>query len=158
MKKLFLFLCLFIGTLCAAQQPYIKVLPKDCVYTVPVKRVVVMDERTFGKYHYYREHYDTLKELVMAYNMQLVKADSAYGQVTAIYQEIIKSKESEINTCNESREQIRLTLETSMEETRRLQVEFKKYEEKYRKKERWNRFWKITSGVLAATTIVLIVK
>lgn len=150
--------CLLIGIMCQAQQPYIKVLPKDCVYTVPVKRVVVMDDRTFAGYHFYMEQYAALTSLVKTYDSIVTFSDSLMKDQAECYELLLASKEKQIEECGLSYEAMKATLQSSIEETRRLEIEFKTFQEKYKKKERWNRFFKITAGVLAATTTVLIIR
>ena len=153
MRHLLIILFLFVTTMGKAQ---IKVLPKNSSYEVKDKKMVVMDERTFASFYYYREHYDSLKILVKEYDSLVSSAERTNYAMKEYFSLLIKKKDEQIKTYHTSYDQTKFLLDKNMEEANTLRLEFLKLEKKHRRKQVWNNVFKASTAVLAVTTTVLI--
>ncbi len=156
MKALYTLFSLLLFSIAYGQDGYLRVLPQDSVFVVLLKRVVVMDDHTFGKYHFTLERYDTLRHYVQTYQHQLDRLDSIKQSALIDLQELNRQKDTLITACQQSQVRLKHNLNLSMKETKDWQDRYLGIERKLQKKQRQSRFLFTTTITLSFVSIALI--
>lgn len=140
MKAIKIFLALLLGSLMSSSAQVI-VLSKDDIVKCPEDNMVLMDKFTFGKYHYTAEKYDTLKKEVIALDSVMKQREEAQKRLIGDYEADIHSKELEVKDLKSGFSELGSQLDTSIEKNNRLQVEYKKLDDRRRRSNRWRNFF-----------------
>jgi len=156
MKNILLFLLLWTST-CRGQNSHIQVLYSGDTYLVNSSREVVMDDHTFGMYHYYKERFDSLKSSVLKYNIQLSLTDSLNEAVLRNLKDQIIAKDVQIRVADQSFFRLKRNLQQSISETEKCKRKFKDLHTKYgQKKVQLKIFRSITLGFTVLTIVILV--
>jgi hypothetical protein len=156
MKKL-LFLVLMLAAFSAfAQQSYQDVLYKGDTYQVYLNRVVVMDDDTFGMYHYYKAQYDSLSQMVKIYDREIQAMDSLNAAREEELKALLKVKQETLEAAQQAYEQMKAALELSIDQTRDCRLEGLLLEKEVKRQKKLKGKFIVSSIVLTLVAIVAI--
>lgn len=162
MKQHLFALLLFIGCLAplttVSAQTILLLHPNEAYKAPPTKEMIVMDENTFGNYHYTATQYDTLKQEVIRLDSALVKQDSVEDQLTRNYDRLLFLKQSEITTYQESYNRLQVATNDCIKHENQLQVDYLKLEQKNKRVKRWRNWFMGTTAFLGTVIILSVVK
>lgn len=134
----------------------VTVLNKGDTIVAPDDLTVVMDKYTFGKYAYTVDKYDTLKHKIIEYDSIIQSRDSIQQEVIGEYKTLLDQKETEKEVYKSGYEDVKTTLQTSIDKNNQLQIDYKKLEHKNRRLKRWRNIF-MGSSLCFGTVILLIV-
>lgn len=156
MKKL-LFLVLLLAAFSASgQQSYQDVLYKGDSYQVHLNRVVVMDDATFGIYHYYKAQYDSLSQLVKIYDREIQTLDSLSTAREAELKALVKVKQETIEAAQQAYEEMKTALELSIGQTQDCRLGSLQLEKEVERQKKLKGKFAVSSIVLTLVAIVAI--
>jgi hypothetical protein len=156
MKKL-LFLVLILSTFNVfAQQSYQDVLYKGDSYQVYLERVVVMDDATFGMYHYYKAQYDSLSQLVKIYDREIQVMDSLNIAREAELKALVKVKHETLKAAQHAYEQMKTALELSIDQTQECRLKGLQLEKEVQRQKKLKGKFIVSSIALTLVAIMAI--
>lgn len=147
MKKLRAIFSLLLLSAVFAIGQTLTVLNKGDRIIAPNDLTVVMDKNTFGKYAYTADKYDTLKQKITEYDSVLTARDSIQERVISDYRSLVSEKENERDIYRSGYEDMKGTLQESIDRNNKLQIDYKKLEHKNRRIKRWR-------NILAGSTFI----
>lgn len=154
MKKLLFGLLLFASVSGISQ--FLIFLDKGDVFKSPEVDMAVMDKYSFARMHYVAEKYDTLKKEVLRYDSLLTERDCTVNQLRETYENVILNKEAQLRVVSEGYHGLKSTLQSSIEENKRLQIDYLKLEKKNRRIKRWRNFFMGTSFVFGGIIYMVV--
>lgn len=156
MKRLKLFLCLFVGLFCVNPAQTIEVLGKGELYKPPFDHMIVMDKYTFGKYHYTAEKYDTLKKEIAVLDSLITEKEITQEILIKDYERALTAKEKEAETYKTGYTDLGTTLNSSIEKNNQLLLDYKKLDDKRKKTKRWRNVF-FGSSICSIGILILII-
>ena len=162
MKKYLFALILSIGLLTpkttSSAQSLIVLHPNESYKAPPNNSMVVMDNYTFGNYHYTASKYDTLKKEVKRLDSALVQQDSNQCQLSRNYESVLLLKNSEITTYQQSYQRLENTTNECIKQQNQLQISYTKLEQKNSRLKKWRNWFMGSTACLGAIIVLAVVR
>ncbi len=136
----------------------INVLAKNETFIALQQNMIVMDKYTFAKYHYTAEQYDSLKKEALSYDSTVEWMNSITQEVEQGYKNLVSVKDKQIQDYSQSYDAMKSTLQTSIDEQNKLQINYLKMQQKQNRAKRWRNIFLGTSAVLGGVIVLLIAK
>ena len=156
MKKLLFLVLMFSSFSAFSQQSYQDVLYNGDSYQVHLNRVVVMDDATFGMYHYYKAQYDSLSELVKIYDREIQAMDSLGTAREKELKALIQAKQQIIEAAHQAYQEMKTALELSIDQTQDCRLEGLRLEKEVKRQKKLKGKFAVTSIALTLVAIVAI--
>ena len=156
-KKILWLVCVYAASLSISNAQTISVLAKNETFVSPEADMIVMDKYTFAKYHYTAEQCDSLKKEVLVYDSTVAFMNTVTQEVEQGYKKLVASKDKEIADYSQNYNALKSSLQQSIDEQNKLQVDYLKLEQKQKRVKKWRNIFIGTTAVLAGV-IVLIVR
>ena len=143
-------LLIFITLAARAQDnSYLRVLHQGDLFETPMPRMVVLDDRTFGQYYFYRVHFDSLQKKVIAFDHAFKHLDSLNYRKIKTLQALIHEKDHQVATGHKAYLDMKAMADTSLEKADRLQKQ-------YIRQSRQTKFWKTATVILSGVTLIVV--
>lgn len=145
-------------TMCsvAGYPQFLLFLDKGDIFKSPEVDMVVMDKYSFARMHFVAEKYDSLKRELFQYDSALIERDSMIEQLRITQEEIIRSKDAQLNVITEGYNSLKASLQSSIEEQKKLEIEYRTLQHKQRKTRRWRNFFMGTSALFGAIVYLVV--
>ena len=155
-KKIIGLVCFCITNIfCSTAQ--INVLAKNETFIAPKQDMIVMDKYTFAKYHYTSEQYDSLKKEALSYDSTVEWMNSITQEVEQGYKKLVIVKDKQIQDYSQSYDAMKSTLQTSIDEQNKLQINYLKLQQKQKRTKRWRNIFLGTTVVLGGIIVLMVV-
>jgi hypothetical protein len=156
MKKLIGILFMLYAGTAFSQQSYQDVLYKGDSYQVHLNRVVVMDDATFGMYHYYKAQYDSLSQLIKVYDREILAIDSLNTARETELKALVKVKQETLEAAQQAYQEMKTALELSIGQTQDCRLGSLQLEREVERQKRLKGKFAVSSIVLTLVAIVAI--
>jgi hypothetical protein len=154
-----LFISLFMAFHSSIHSQTILVLDKNESYQAPLhEEMIVMDIRSFGKYHYTASQYDTLKQQVKHLDSLLTIQDSSQAQLIQRYESLLVLKQQEINQYQSSYKRLENATNGCIKAQNQLQIDYQKIEQKNRRIKKWRNWFMGTTALLGTIMVMSVVR
>lgn len=155
MKRTCLLLILGLWSLSGYSQ-FIILLDKGDTFTSPEEDMVVMDRYSFARMNYVAEKYDTLSTELLRYDSLLASRDCTEADLRRHYERLIQNKDAQIEAIAGGYISLKNSLQTSLEEQNRLQLDYLRLEKKSKRIKRWRNFFLGTSAALGGLIYIMV--
>ena len=152
---------LILGLLAAAlslvhAQSSLTVLHANEMYIAPQNNMIVMDKYTFAKYHYAASQCDTLKKEVAHYDSLMIAKDSTIEYIQQECRQLYIQQQKQITDYATAYTSLKSTTNQSIANTEKLQLDYKKLENKNKRIKRWRNFF-MGTALISTTVLILLV-
>lgn len=150
-----LIIMLFAPLLVKAQDSsYLHILHKGDLFETPLPRMVVMDDRTFGQYYFFRVQFDSLRKKVIAFDYSFKRLEAMNNRKIQTLRRLIEEKDLQIEASRQAYLDMKATTETSMKQTRNCVDRFNGLQAKFNRQSRQNKVWQTATFILSGVIII----
>ena len=150
-----LIIMLFAPLLVKAQNSsYLHILHEGDLFETPLPRMVVMDDRTFGQYYFYRVQFDSLRKKVIAFDYSFKRLEAMNNRKIQALHELIDEKDKQIGAGHKAYLGMKATTKTSMKETRNCVDRFNGLQKKYHQQSRQSKAWRTATFILSGVIVI----